>query len=180
MVVVPLKRVSDAKQRLRRDGVVDVDALVWRLARGVIEATRGRPTFVVTEDAGVAEFASSLSVETLMSSARTLSEAVRDAYDRLGDTFARVLVVHADLIEPAGLGDFEPGDGITLVADRHRLGTNVLALPTGLDFRFAYGPHSLERHRLEASRLDIECAVITDSPWSWDVDVAQDLSPDGT
>jgi 2-phospho-L-lactate guanylyltransferase (CobY/MobA/RfbA family) len=179
-VVIPLKRVADAKQRLRHEGVVDVDALVWRLARGVIEATRTRPTYVVTEDAGVAEFASSLSVKVIMTSARTLSDAVADAYASLGESFARLVVVHADLADPTGLGDFEPGDGVTLVADRHGLGTNVMALATRLDFRFGYGANSLAHHRLEASRLGLACTVITESPWSWDVDVVEDVLPDST
>ena len=179
-VVIPLKRVTNAKQRLRLDGVDNVDTLVWRLARGVIEATRRRPTYVVTEDLDVAAFAMSLSAQTIMTSARTLSDAVADAYVSLGSSYERLLIVHADLAEPAGLGDFEPGDGVTLVADRHGLGTNVLALATRLDFRFAYGADSLSRHRLEALRLGLACTVITESPWSWDVDSADDMRPDST
>lgn len=179
-VVIPLKRVTEAKQRLRREGVLDVDGLVWRLARGVIEAARVRPTYVVTEDPGVAAFAASLSVATLMTTARTLSDAVADAYASLAQSFERLLIVHADLADPAGLGDFEPDEGVTLVADRHGRGTNVLALATGLDFRFAYGRDSLARHRREAHRLGLACTVVTDSPWSWDVDVSADLRPDST
>lgn len=179
-VVVPLKRVSEAKQRLRREGAIDVDALVWRLARGVLMATRARPTYVVTEDPGVAAFATALSVETIMTSAHSLSDAVTDAYVTLGETFERLLIIHADLADPTGLGDFEPGEGVTLVADRHGLGTNVLALPSGLDFRFGYGKNSLAHHRGEAARLGLSCTVITDSPWSWDVDVMEDLRPDST
>ncbi|HET9089602.1 MAG TPA: hypothetical protein VFN54_04795 [Acidimicrobiales bacterium] len=178
-VVVPLKRVTAAKQRLRRAGALDVDALVWRLARGVIEAARVRPTYVVTEDHDVAAFAASLAVETIMTSARTLSGAVTDAYARLNATFDRLMIVHADLADPTGLGDFEPIEGVTLVADRHGRGTNVLALATGLDFRFSYGANSLAHHRLEAQRLGLNCSVISNSPWSWDVDVIDDLRPDG-
>ena len=179
-VVIPLKRVADAKQRLRRAGALNVDALVWRLARGVIEATRARPTFVVTEDADVAAFAASLAVTSFVTPATTLSSAVADAYASLGGSFERLLIVHADLEDPAGLGDFEPDAGVTLVADRHGLGTNVLALPTRRDFRFGYGANSLHHHRREAQRLGLACTVITDSPWSWDVDVMEDLRPDST
>lgn len=178
-VVIPLKRVAAAKQRLRRAGAANVDALVWRLARKVIEAARERPTYVVTEDRDVAAFATSLSVETIMTSARTLSGAVSDAYGYLDATFDRLLIAHADLADPSGLGDFEPDDGVTMVADRHGRGTNVLALATGLDFRFGYGANSLAHHRLEAQRLGLNYTVISDSPWSWDVDVIDDLLPDG-
>ena len=179
-VVVPLKRVAEAKQRLRGAGVLDVDALVWRLARGVLAASRARPTYVVTEDADVAAFATSLAATAIMTTAGTLSDAVTDAYNSLSESFARLLIVHADLVDPTGLGEFDPGEGVTLVADRHGLGTNVLALASGLEFRFGYGANSLEHHRREAHRLGLACTVITDSPWSWDVDVMEDLRPDST
>lgn len=176
-VLIPLKRVADAKQRLRDGGVRDVDALVLHLARGVIRAARPRPVVVVTEDDDVATFASSLGAQSVRTNARTLSDAVQDAYVTLGSRYERLLIVHADLAAPEGIGDFIPGEGITMVADHQGEGTTVLSLPTGLDFHFAYGAHSLEQHIREAQRLQLHYTVITDSTWSRDVDEPVDLDP---
>jgi len=60
--------------------------------------------------------------------------------------------------------------GITIVTDHHGLGTNVMALPTGLDFHFAYGGHSASLHQREAERVGVELTVVTNSPWRFDVD----------
>ena len=45
----------------------------------------------------------------------------------------------------------DPGS-ITLVPDRHDDGTNVLALPADVGFRFAYGPGSFRHHLAEAAQ----------------------------
>ncbi len=174
-VVIPLKRIADAKRRLREGGTPDVDALVRTLARGVIDAARPRPTIIVTEDDDVADFAASLGVEALRTTARTLSDAVQFAYAALGERFERLTIAHADLASPAGLGEYAPRPGITLVADHHGRGTTVMSLETGLDFHFAYGANSLTRHLQEARRLEVDVTVIMDSTWSRDVDEPADL-----
>jgi 2-phospho-L-lactate guanylyltransferase (CobY/MobA/RfbA family) len=51
----------------------------------------------------------------------------------------------------------------------------VIVVPTGLDFHFAYGPGSLQRHIEEAERLNVAYRVLRDSPWRFDVDEASDL-----
>jgi len=84
-------------------------------------------------------------------------------------------VVHGDLKNPEGLSDFSPTAAITIVSDHHASGTNVLSLPTGLDFRFHYGVGSRVLHEQEAKRLGIECSTILDSPWGYDVDEPSDL-----
>ena len=176
-VLIPLKRVADAKQRLREGGVHDVDALVWHLARGVISAAHPRPVVVVTEDAGVADFASALGAQIVRTGARNLNDAVQGAVAALRESYRRLIVVHGDLAAPEGIGGFTPGEGITLVADHQGVGTTVLALDTALDFHFAYGADSLARHVDEARRLDVTCTVIRQSPWSRDVDDPADVDP---
>ena len=64
-----------------------------------------------------------------------------------------VIVAHGDLPRARDLGSLAPFAGITLVPDRNDDGTNVLRLPVGCDFRFAYGPGSFRTHRAEATRL---------------------------
>lgn len=174
-VVIPLKRFDLAKYRLRRDDDLDVTSIAKRLARGVIEASAPRPVIVLSEDPIVADFATSLGAEVWHSAATGLNDAVQGAYRGLEGRYERLIIAHGDLRLPEGLGLVTVAAGLTLYADHHGTGTNVLAIPTGLDFHFAYGANSLALHVAEAERLALDYRVITDSPWRFDVDERSDL-----
>jgi 2-phospho-L-lactate guanylyltransferase len=175
-IIVPLKRFDRAKQRLRASADVDVTRLARDLAAGVLAAAAPRPTIVLSESASVAQFARRHGAHVLTSRAHTLNEAVQNAYAELGGAFDQLIIVHGDLANPEGISSFDPGAGVTIVVDHHGRGTNVLAVPTRLDFHFAYGSDSARRHRHEATRLNQSCSVIIGSPWSLDVDDVDDLS----
>ena len=64
---------------------------------------------------------------------------------------------------------------MTLVPDRRRDGSNVLAVPTDAGFRFAYGAGSFARHRVEAARLGMALRIVDDHALRWDVDLPTDL-----
>ena len=180
VVLVPLKNFADAKSRLREVlGAGDVEALTMRLARTVLAALEPLETVVVCDDDQVADFATGCGVDVLRTPSRTLNGAVADAYYAMG-RYDQVIIVHGDLRSPEGLGRFRPGPGVTIVTDHHQRGTNVMALPTGLDFHFSYGANSAQLHQREAERLGVACTVTTDSPWRFDVDEPNDLesSPD--
>jgi 2-phospho-L-lactate guanylyltransferase len=174
--VVPLKPFDVAKDRLRQGGVNDVTALASDLATGVIRSCAPRRVVVLSESESVTRFARDLGVEVLESTATNLNEAVQSAYERLSEHFERIIVVHGDLREPAGLGAFYPDSGVTIVTDHLSRGTNVLVVPTGLDFLFHYGEDSADLHRREADRLGLRVRTITDSPWRFDVDEPGDLT----
>ena len=176
VIVVPLKRFDLAKQRLRTSADVDVTRLAQDLAAGVLAAAAPRPTIVLSESASVTDFARRHGADVITSRARSLNEAVQHAYVQLGDDFDQIIIVHGDLARPEGIASFTPAAGVTIVVDRHGRGTNVLAVPTGHGFHFAYGDDSARHHRHEAARLALPCSVIIDSPWSLDVDDADDLS----
>ena len=173
--VVPIKRFEVAKERLRTGGVPDVTNLARRLAAGVLAACAPRPVIVLSESPEVSNFALEHGVEVLESDASSLNDAVQRAYDQLGDRFDRLIVVHGDLREPEGLGDFQPFGDVTIITDRHRRGTNVLVVPTKHDFHFAYGPDSASQHGAEALRLGLRFSLSTSSPWRFDVDEPGDL-----
>jgi 2-phospho-L-lactate guanylyltransferase len=180
VVLVPLKNFSDAKSRLREVlSEHDVETLTQDLARTVLEAAKPYETMVVCDDDDVADFAIQCGAGVFRATARSLNGAVSEAYVSLLE-YDQAIIVHADLRDPQGLGGYQPGPNITLVTDHHGTGTNVLSLPTGLDFHFSYGKGSAERHRHEAQRLGITCEVTVDSPWRFDVDEPDDLesSPD--
>jgi 2-phospho-L-lactate guanylyltransferase len=177
VIVVPIKQFDVAKERLRLGGVAEVSDLARSLARGVLEASSPRHVVVVSESDDVTQFAKEHGAEVLETPSNGLNSAVHSAYESLATRFEEVIIVHGDLRFPEGLGTFLFESGITLVADHLGEGTNVLALPTGLEFHFAYGPGSLERHVEEAKRLGTEFRVITDSPWRFDVDEAGDIDP---
>lgn len=170
-----MKRFDVAKERLRLGGVVDVTSLARSLAASVLQASAPRPVVVVSESDDVSEFAQERGAEVLRLRSAGLNAAMRAAYETLAVRFDFLILAHGDLRFPEGLGTFNFEPGITIVTDHHGEGTNVLALPAGLDFHFAYGPGSRRRHAQEAQRLGLEFRVIADSPWRFDVDEAGDL-----
>jgi 2-phospho-L-lactate/phosphoenolpyruvate guanylyltransferase len=174
--VVPLKRFDVAKERLRRGGVENVTGLASDLATAVIKSCGPREVIVLSESSDVTRFALDLGVDVLESDATTLNEAVQSAYEGLRERFDRVIVVHGDLRDPYGLADFQPNDGVTIVTDYLSRGTNVLVVPTGLDFHFHYGEDSAVKHRAEAERLGVLWRMVTDSPWRFDVDEPSDVT----
>jgi 2-phospho-L-lactate guanylyltransferase len=173
--VVPLKQFDLAKERLRAGGTNDVTTLARTLALDVLRNCAPRHVIVVSESEAISRFAQEQGAEVWHSSATSLNEAVQGAYEGLSERFERLLIVHGDLRSPAGLGSFNPPVGITIVTDHHERGTNLLALPTGLDFHFAYGVDSAALHLREAQRLGVDVTLIKDSPWRFDVDEPSDL-----
>ena len=174
-VLIPLKSFSIAKKRLRQNGATDVSALAERLARGVLRACRPRTIFVLGESEDVDTFAQSQGVGYWPTPTPGLNATVAGAYRSLGADFDRLIIVHGDLHAPEGLGTFDPDQGITIVTDHHQRGTNVLVLPTGLDFHFSYGPDSKNLHESEARRLGLPYRIVANSSWSLDIDEPDDL-----
>jgi 2-phospho-L-lactate guanylyltransferase len=173
--VVPLKDFDLAKERLRAGGTTDVTDLARSLAVNVLSHCAPRHVIVLSESTEITRFAHEQGVEVRESRANSLNEAVQEAYSALESRYERLLVVHGDLRTPEGLGSFAPGPGITIVTDHHGRGTNLLVLPTGLDYHFAYGADSASKHRREAERLGARVTLITDSPWGFDIDEPEDL-----
>jgi len=161
-VLIPVKAFDQAKRRL---GVTLSDperiALVRSMASNVVAACTPLPVAVVCDDDEVAAWATGLGATV----------------DRLAAAgVAWVTVAHGDLPRASGLGTLAPFDGVTLIPDRHDDGTNVLRLPAGSDFRFAYGPGSFRAHRAEAVRLGLPVRVLRVPTLAYDVDWPADLA----
>ena len=175
-VVVPIRSFEGALSRLEhvlgRSGCRD---LMRRMAGRVVAAAGDLPVHVATDDAEVAAWAANLGAEVLAVGRPGLSIAVSVAVDRLAAVgVERAVVAHADLalartLRPA------VGPGLVIVPDRRRDGSNVLCVPTGCGFRFAYGPGSFARHVAEAERLQLAVTVVQDDALASDIDHPEDL-----
>lgn len=181
-VVVPVKAFAAAKVRLAPalDPIARA-ALARNMAALVLAAAAPLPVTVVCDDDEVADWARAQSVHVGWTPGLGLDGAVQAGVAAVEAAGAsRVVVAHADLPlarNLAGLAGPDAADptSITLVPDRHAEGTNVIVLPAGCGFRFAYGPGSFARHRAEAVRLGLTVRVVTDVRLGWDVDLPGDL-----
>jgi 2-phospho-L-lactate guanylyltransferase len=182
-VVVPIKAFAHAKARL--SNVLDPGeraALARSMATAVVEAAArdGFAVVVVTDDDEVDDWASGHGATVVRPSAPGLDAAARAGVDgalALGPV--RVVVAHGDLPHATTFAHVaERGEDVVIVPDRHRDGTNVIALDGAAAFEFHYGPGSFDAHCAEAARLGLTVGVLDDPALAWDVDVAADLTRD--
>jgi 2-phospho-L-lactate guanylyltransferase len=177
-VLVPVKAFHLAKLRLapalspeRRQ------ELARRMATQVVRSATGLPVAVVCDDAAVAEWATSLGARVVWEPGRGLNLAVQEGFRQLRELGVHDVVVAAgDLPLATDLRWVTRFDGITLVPDRRQDGTNVIGLPAGTDFTFAYGPGSFARHLRNARQSGHPVRVVRSSPLAWDVDLPEDLA----
>ncbi len=176
-VLIPVKAFSAAKGRLTEvlDGP-ERSALAHESATRVVGAAAPLPVFVVCDDDGVAGWARSLGASVVWRSVPGLNAAVQAGVAHLATAgFARAIVAHADLPLATDLSVVLGADGVCVVPDRHGDGTNVCSLPTRAGFRFAYGPGSLRRHRVETHRIGLPWHELVIEELGWDIDVPADL-----
>lgn len=180
-MVVPVKAFTQAKVRLASalDPTERAD-LARHMAEIVLLAADPLPVVVVCDDAEVRAWADRSGARVVWCPGRGLNGAVADGVAALRDDgVGHAIVAHADLplaTSFAWLADFP---GVSLVPDRRLDGTNVLAVPTAVPFRFAYGAGSFRRHRAEAARLGLAARIVADPHLGWDVDLPSDLAYPG-
>jgi 2-phospho-L-lactate guanylyltransferase len=177
VVLIPVKAFHQAKRRLG-SALSDADriGLVRKMAAQVVAACVPLPVAVVCDDQHVAQWASEVGATVMWEPGQGLNGAVRAGVDRLTRAGARwVTIAHGDLPRAHGLGELAPFEGVTLVPDRRDDGTNVLRLPAGTDFHFAYGPGSFRAHRAEATRLGLPVRVLREPNLAYDVDWPADV-----
>ena len=176
-MLVPVKAFGAAKRRLA-DVLPDADRaeLARRMATTVITAARPLTVYVVCDDDEVARWAEEAGTQVLWRPGHGLNGAVTDGVASLAKLgFTDVVVAHADLPLAHELPRLIHPGLITLVPDRYDDGTNVIALPATLGFRFAYGPGSFRHHVAEARRHGTGVRVWREPGLGLDVDLPRDL-----
>ncbi|MGD9798029.1 MAG: 2-phospho-L-lactate guanylyltransferase [Acidimicrobiia bacterium] len=178
-VLVPVKAFGLAKARLAP--VLGAEAradLARELATRVLAAAHDLPVTVACDDDDVAAWAVAAGAAVTWTAGLDLNGAVAAGVDALaGAGCRRVVVAHGDLPDARDLRALAGGSGVVAVPDRRDDGTNVLVVPTGAGFRFAYGPGSFARHRAEAARLGLAFDVVRAADLVRDVDDPADLAP---
>jgi 2-phospho-L-lactate guanylyltransferase len=178
VVLVPVKAFADAKARLSAVlSPAERNALARWTADRVVAAAGEMPVFVACDDDDVADWAVSRGATVLWHPGVGLNAAVGNS---IADLRARgvghVVVAHGDLPRATGLPSVAIEGTVTLVPDAGSDGTNVLALPTSLEFEFAYGPGSFQRHLARAIEAGAAVAVRRDPLLSLDIDTPADLA----
>lgn len=176
-VVIPVKSFTLAKGRLAGtlDAVQRRD-LARSCADTVVAAAAPLAVYVVCSDDDVAHWARSLGATVVSCSEPGLDTAVAAGREAaLAGGADHLIVAHADLPLARDLSAVVRPGRVSLVPDRHRDGTNVLAFPIRSTFRTAYGPGSFDNHVHIAADAGLECEVIDDPDLALDLDTADDL-----
>lgn len=174
--LIPVKSFRAAKARLA--GVL-TDAERARLARAmatrVVEAARPFPTFVACDHDEVAAFAEGLGAIVLWGPGLGLNGAVDHGVTTIaGKGFDHVVIAHGDLPLASELGGLARQDGVVIVPDRRRDGTNVLARPCNVTLPAAYGPGSFRAHYRAAVVSGARVTVRVDRRLAIDIDTLAD------
>jgi 2-phospho-L-lactate/phosphoenolpyruvate guanylyltransferase len=179
-VVVPLRSFALGKARLA--DALDDDArraFTRTMAERVVAAAGARPTVVVSSAPEVVAWAGALRLPHIADPG-SLDGAARAGRGWVREQgLGRVVVMHADLPLASSLdGIADDGDELVavVVPDHHDDGTPVLAVPSAIDFEYAYGPGSCARHIAEAERCGLGVRVVHDHALGFDVDDAADLA----
>lgn len=176
-VLIPVKAFRDAKARLSAALAADKRAELARaMATHIVQAQTELAVYIACDDDGVAEWATSVGAEPIWCPGTDLNGAVQHGFAHLGSIgIGWVAIAHSDLPFASSLAPLLGWQGVTIVPDRHRTGSNVMALPTSIPFTFAYGEGSFARHAREAVRHRRGLRIVHDSNLGWDIDHPSDL-----
>ncbi len=185
--VVPMKALDAAKRRLA--GALDPAArrgLSLAMLADVLDALDATPGLdgaaMVSRDADVEELARRRDLRVIPETGAGLNAAVAQAANVLSaEGCARLLVMPADL-PLAGpeeiaqiLAALPAAPGLTLVPDRHGVGTNALACAPPDAVAPSFGAGSFARHLEAARNAGIPATVLRLPGLGLDIDTPEDL-----
>ena len=179
-VVVPIRSFAGAKSRLA--GVLapaDREALARDLATRLADAAAGVPLLVVSSAPEVKAWAADRDLEVVHDPGSLDDAAAYGRHLLATRGHVRIVVAHADLAHVRTLAGVlvDGSRPVAAIVPCHRDdGTPVLSLPSGVPFRFAYGPGSFRRHLAEARQRGLAVRVVRDPALRHDVDEPADLA----
>lgn len=186
--VVPVKRLSQAKQRL--SGVLSPEQrvrLAQAMLRDVLENLRATPSLagivVVSADPAVHATARSFGASPIFDASESgVNDAVQQGLDALASSDHAALVVPAD-IPFATADDFE---SVLALLRYHQVvlspalsdgGTNALAMRSAGLMTPQFGEDSFVAHHTIAEQKQLSCGVFRSMRIGRDIDVADDFPP---
>lgn len=176
-LVVPVKSFTIAKGRLA--GALSSSerkTLARECAERVVRAGSPWPVYVVCESDDIAAWTRDIGAISVRAHGAGLNGAVADGVNAARvDGIDHVVVAHSDLPLAHSFEHVVVDGALSLVPDRHRDGTNVLAVPVAKMFDTSYGPGSFAAHLATAERLALTSHVIDDPDLSLDLDTVDDL-----
>ena len=175
---MPVKAFTAAKGRLSviLDRFARADLARW-LAGRVVAAAGELPTFIACDDDEVAAWADDHGADVLWSPGLGLNGAVDAGRATIaGKGFAHIVIAHSDLPLATDLTPLAVPGAVVIVPDRRRDGTNVIAMPLGIELPAAYGGGSFRRHVAAAMATGCRIEVRPDQRLSLDVDTPADLT----
>lgn len=201
-LVVPVRGFDDAKSRLSAIlSPVQRRTLAQNCATGVLRRNAPCLKFVVCDDEEVDTWARNCDAIPIRVESQGLNASLHEATPYIVENYPvrMLMIVHADLALPNELDrviadlqsalndDFNDdlnddlndniNDRVLINADRHRDGTNVLALAGSLigKWQFAYGENSFTHHQNEAHRLNCLVEILESTYLGFDIDTPDDL-----
>ena len=176
VVLIPIKDFRRAKRRLAPELTPDKrEALAKRMASQFIKAARPLDIYIVCNDHDVANWAESNNVNVLWVDQEGLNHSISGAVKELDTNIGHVLIAHSDLPLAKSFAGIGRPNTVSIVPDRHLLGTNVLSLPLGSNFNFRYGQKSLSAHIDETRKHGLNLEILQIPELQWDVDTPEDL-----
>lgn len=179
-LVMPLKSFANGKGRLAP--VLDVasrERLSRECADRVVASAGDFPVVVVTggEDSNdVRAWADARSITCITQSAPGLNAAVADGVSwARRNGFDVAIIAHSDVPLASDASAYVDRDNIVIVPDGAHDGTNLLSLPTSIEFTFHYGPGSFVMHVDEAMQRGFAPRIALSDEWSLDLDTPDDL-----
>lgn len=177
--LIPIKRFEDAKGRLAPALTPDERVRLARwLAGRVLAAATPLPVFVACDDEAVAEWSEQGGATVLWSPGMGLNGAVDASRETIaGKGFDHLVIAHSDLPLARELRTIVEHDTVSLVPDRRRDGTNVLAMPVNARITASYGANSFQAH-LDMAVADDRYGlrIVDDERLAHDVDTPDDLA----
>lgn len=152
------------------------------MATGLVQALADIDVFIACDDPRVRDWAFSLEANVVWGPGLGLNGAIDDGVETIAARgYDHVLISHADIPRASSLQRVARANTITLVPDRQRDGTNVLAFPLSHPLRAQYGGGSFARHlvaaHVAASQTEGLVVEVRDDPdLSLDVDTPDDLT----